>query len=229
MAERRRRTLANTWIGQVLNHVVSTIELVILNYYNPPELIALIRRMRREDGRFLFRPSELVVVHSLAAACRSIPGDYAEVGVFRGTSARMICAAKGEKLLYLFDTFAGLPDPGKEDERFSQKQFAAEVEKVRRRLEQFQGVTICPGLFPETGECIADHRFAFVHLDVDLYSSTRDSLEFFYSRMSPGGIILSHDYAQAEGVRRAFDEFFAERRERVIRLPMSQCMVICGI
>ena len=41
----------------------------------------------------------------------------------------------------------------------------------------------------------------------------RSCLEFFYSRMSPGGIILSHDYMTAPGVKKAFDDFFEDRAE----------------
>lgn len=221
--------LANTWIGQVLNHMVGAFEMRVLRYYSPEELVRLIRLVRHEDGRFLFRPSELAVVHSLAGACRAIPGDYAEVGVFRGTSAKIISEAKGDKNLFLFDTFEGLPLPGKEDERFTAHQFAESFLAVKNRLQAYENVFITPGIFPASGAHLRNHHFAFVHLDVDLYTSTRESLEFFYPRMNPGGIILSHDYAQAEGVRHAFDEFFASRPERVVRLPMSQCMVVCGM
>lgn len=221
--------MANTWIGHILNRLVGAFEVRIIGYYAQPELLRLIQQIRREDGRFLFRPSELAIVYSLASACRAIPGDYAEVGVFRGTSAKVIATAKGDKPLFLFDTFNGLPLPGRKDGRFRQKQFAASVEVVRRRLQNYANVTTVPGIFPASGGHLRNHHFAFVHLDVDLYSSTHDCLEFFYPRMNPGGIILSHDYAQAAGVQRAFNEFFAARPERIVRLPMSQCMVVCGM
>ena len=34
----------------------------------------------------------------------------AEVGVYQGVSAKLICEAKGDKELHVFDTFEGLPD-----------------------------------------------------------------------------------------------------------------------
>jgi hypothetical protein len=83
-----------------------------------------------------------------------------------------------------------------------------------------------PGLFPATAEAVAACRFSFVHLDVDLYESTRAALEFFYPRMSSGGIILSHDYVIADGVRKAFDEFFAHKAETVLELTGNQCLVV---
>ncbi|MCP4540392.1 MAG: hypothetical protein GY832_24910 [Chloroflexi bacterium] len=60
-----------------------------------------------------------------------------------------------------------------------------------------------PGLFPKTGAFVSEKEFSFVYLDVDVYQSTKESLEFFYPRMTKGGIILSHDY-QYPGVRQAF-------------------------
>jgi len=70
-------------------------------------------------------------------------------------------------------------------------------------------------------------KFAFVHLDVDLYQSTQDCLEWFYPRMSRGGVIVSHDYLSAtQGVKRVFDEFFADKPEPILELSGSQCLVI---
>ena len=78
-------------------------------------------------------------------------------------------------------------------------------------------------MFPETGDAITDKKFSFVYLDVDLYQSTKDSLEFFYPRMNTGGVILSHDY-QYPGVRQAFDD--TGFSDQVIDLADSQCMLV---
>jgi hypothetical protein len=37
---------------------------------------------------------------------------------------------------------------------------------------------------------------------------------------------MSHDYAQAEGVRKAFEEVLGSKAESIIELPESQCMFI---
>jgi hypothetical protein len=94
-------------------------------------------------------------------------------------------------------------------------------------LSQYPNVHIHKGFFPAaTGDVVRDKKFSFVNLDVDTYASTRDSLEFFYPRLLPGGILMSHDYAQAEGVRKAFDEVLGSKPESIIELPESQCMFI---
>jgi hypothetical protein len=44
--------------------------------------------------------------------------------------------------------------------------------------------------------------------------------------MGQGGVLISHDYTSAAGVRKAFDEFFNEKREPIIELPGSQCLIV---
>ncbi|MDD1660805.1 MAG: TylF/MycF family methyltransferase, partial [Methanomicrobiales archaeon] len=104
--------------------------------------------------------------------------------------------------------------------------FSASEDLVREYLRNFSQVFIYRGIFPDTGMLIRDRRFSFVNLDVDTHRSTRDCLEFFYPRMSPGGIILSNDYVNTPGVRKAFDEFFAPKPDPVLETAASQCMVV---
>ena len=56
----------------------------------------------------------MFLIYSLAKAQSKRPGDFAEVGVYQGGSARVICEAKGSKRLRLFDTFSGLPEDSSE-------------------------------------------------------------------------------------------------------------------
>ena len=86
------------------------------------------------------------------------------------------------------------------------------------------------GWIPSRFADVSAERFAFVHIDVDLYQPTRDSLTFFYERMLPGGIVLCDDYgfASCPGALRAMDEFFAGRPETIIHLPTGQGMAIIG-
>ena len=56
----------------------------------------------------------------------------------------------------------------------------------------------------------------------------RDCLNFFYERMNPGGFILSHNYGNLDSVRKAFNEFFKDKKEIIIESQDSQCMIIKG-
>jgi hypothetical protein len=62
------------------------------------------------------------IIYSAVHSSAKVEGDLAEVGVFRGQSARIICEAKGDKTLHLFDTFQGLPTPAPIDSAFKEGQ-----------------------------------------------------------------------------------------------------------
>jgi hypothetical protein len=150
----------------------------------------------------------------------------AEVGVSTGGSAKMISDCAPSRTLHLFDTFEGLPAPHALDSpRFKPGQYASDFEKVQQYLRA-SNVKFYKGYFPETTKDVPDVRFAFVHLDADLYESTKAGLEWFYPRMSPGAILICHDFVTSEGVNRAFEEFFKDKPEVYIELTGSQCMFV---
>jgi len=176
-------------------------------------------------------PVEAIQLFSLVRATAKLGGCMAEVGVYQGGSARLIHEADASRPLHLFDTFEGAPAPGEIDTSFlwgrpREGRFACSLEEVRNNLGDCDNVHFHEGLFPATGEAVKDERFSFVHSDVGLYSSTRGVLEFFYPRLLRGGIIVSHDFATARGVREAFGKFFKDLPEPVIELPGNQAMIV---
>ena len=206
--------------------VLARLELGILRGHKERNVMAAIHAARR--GReSLLSGNEAFTVYSLARSQSVLDAEMAEVGVYQGVSAKLISSASGGQPLHLFDTFAGLPAPdADEHERMRQGHYAASLTSVQSFLADCQNVSYHPGLFPGTALPCAGRRFSFVHLDVDLKSSTLACLEFFYPRMVPGGVILSHDYSYLDGVRDAFAEFLSGRRERVMEFATSQAMVV---
>jgi hypothetical protein len=206
----------------------SAIELMLLRTHKNRSLLKKIWKVRW-GRKTLVTFNESFLVHSLAHSVRDLPGDIAEVGVFEGSTAKLLAYVKEDKELHLFDTFDGLP-PGTTDAEkivFAKKKYPASLEGVQDYLKEFEGVHFYRGFFPDSAEGLdPDKKFCFVHMDVDLYQSTLDCLEFFYPRMTPGGIMLSHDYSILEGVERAFTEFLADKPENLIELPTTQCMVV---
>jgi hypothetical protein len=174
----------------------------------------------------LLDPGEACQLISAVVATSRLPGAIAEVGVAYGASARLIAEYSGGRTVHLFDTFAGLPDPGSGDSaKFRPGDFQCDLDSVRHYLEGLP-VEFHKGLFPASAEGLESERFSFVHLDVDLYQSTLDCLRFFYPRMCAGGIILCHDYRSAAGVDRAFSEFFADKPESILELLGYQAMMV---
>lgn len=196
----------------------------------------------REDLRVLQETRDLVplLMHDVAAlhiqicvrAARQLGGVMAEAGVFMGGSARLICAAKGDVPLHLFDVFEtlqGVPDASAGEREVGLRSHFGSVHGRREQVEQllspYDDVHFHPGIFPASAESLKDEWFSFVHLDMDLVRSTADALDFFHPRLVQGGILIGDDYADP-GVRGAFADFFADRGESLIGLPWGQVMVV---
>ena len=168
---------------------------------------------------------------------RKVEGDMAELGVFRGSTARLIHHYLPERKLYLFDTFAGFDErdikiegattgrPAKTSE------FAlTSVDLARRNVgQQNDNVQFYPGYFPQSApDFLSQRKFAFVHLDADLYEPILAGLNFFYERMVPGGYILVHDFNSWPGARKAVREFFKDKPETPTPMPdKSGSALIC--
>ena len=193
------------WIRRTLHNAASFFEGLILSGYKDPELLQLIKTVNKECEMWV-TTAEAAALFSITKAQQDIPGAIAEVGVFQGGTAKLICEAKGEKPLYLFDTFTGIPEICEKDEGFFEAgMFNAQMDQVQNYLSGYAAVSFHQGIFPATGTVIKDEAFSMVFLDVDTYKSTKESLEFFYPRLNPGGVILCHDY-QCPGVRRAVED-----------------------
>ena len=156
-----------------------------------------------------------------------IDGAFAEVGVYKGRTARLIHKYAPERPLHLFDTFEGFTTRGAEAENRNTQHVVqatefsdTSLEAVRAYIRPSNSVYFHPGFFPDSipSELYAE-RFAFVQLDADLYEPILEGLKFFYPRMSKHGIILVHDYNAWPGARKAVDEFFAGKPELVIPMP----------
>ncbi len=206
--------------------ILARLDLALLSGHKQPHHMIEIRKALR--GReSLMSGNEIFTVYSLARTQSALEGDMAEVGVYQGCSAKLISLASGAKPLHLFDTFAGLPAPdADEHDRMRIGHYAASLASVQDFLKSEDRISFYPGLFPQTASPVEDVRFSFVHLDVDLKSSTLACLNFFYPRMVPGGVILTHDYSYLDGVRQAFDEFLDDKPESALELATSQAMLV---
>jgi hypothetical protein len=158
----------------------------------------------------------------------AIPGDFAELGVFKGNSAALLAhfAAQSGRRLFLFDTFQGF-DPrdlvGVDQAQGHRTEFADTSLGAVRENVRHDGCTVyVPGFFPEsiTDEVRAS-RFALAHIDCDLFLPMKAALEFFYARMPRGGLLLLHDYGSGtwDGATRAIDEFTQDTGEYLILWP----------
>jgi hypothetical protein len=154
-----------------------------------------------------------------------IPGDFAEVGVWKGNTAAVLARLAQDRQVYLFDTFSGFNvrdiqgiDANK-DVVFDDTSIELVRDVVGREQQNCHYV---PGWFPDSAS--EEHRqrqYAVVSLDCDLYHPMKAGLEFFYPRMPRGGIMFLHDYSSLywDGAKLAVDEFCAETGEFIVLMP----------
>jgi O-methyltransferase len=167
-------------------------------------------------------PLRLSLLYGLAReALDRTPGDFVECGVFNGGSAAVLAGAllgQVERRLWLYDTFAGLPEPGWRDGPEAQKLSGAligSVDNVAQLLDQVGFprtlAVFRKGPFQETFREALPERVALLHVDADWYDGVLLSLRALYPRIPPGGIIVLDDFGHWEGARRAFYEFCNEQ------------------
>lgn len=162
----------------------------------------------------------------LMKQCRGVEGDTAECGSYKGAGSYLICKLNSEdgesRFHHIFDSFEGVSEPVSCDGAIWKKGLMAVTEEeLAGNLRDYEGrYKTYKGWIPERFSEVADAKFAFVHLDVDLYEPTRDSLAFFYDRMSRGGVLLCDDYGftTCPGATRAVDEFLADKQEPMMAL-----------
>ena len=81
-------------------------------------------------------------------------------------------------------------------------------------------INLIPGYFQNTLTQLNENQFSFVSLDCDIYTSYKVCLEFFFPRLTRGGIILLDEYNDPPwvGCNKAVDEFLFDKVEELIKI-----------
>jgi O-methyltransferase len=181
-------------------------------------------------------------LHTLTWAadhCLGVPGDFVECGVYRGFSLAVVAEFLGlenvSKVLYLYDTFEGIPD-AYNSERRSNAVYRREnaqdrdaiFKHVQNRFSKWSNVRVVRGTVPDTFRVACPEAIAFLHLDMNSSRSEIAALEVLFDRVSPGGMIVFDDYGWSDYVKQkiAEDAFMAQRGHRILELPTGQGLLI---
>lgn len=167
-----------------------------------------------------------------------VPGEVVDLGCNAGESTIVmrltmdkIASTKG---LHAYDSFEGLPDLQEADQVdhvYQAGYMAVEDNVLTSSFAQLglQMPKIHKGWFEDTVPSQLPEQICFALLDGDLYESTKHILPHVYERMSPGAIGMIAVYYDEDllprkgleggfrspGVKRAVDEFFADKEEKV--------------
>ncbi len=172
----------------------------------------------------------------LVGSCLLLGGDVLEVGAWRGGSGALLCEraerAAGSAHTYLADTFRGVVKAGIHDTYYKGGEHAdacpGDVADTFRTLN-LSDWTILEGVFPDdTGAKIGDRRFCFCHIDVDVYQSAADAMEWVWPRLAVGGAVVFDDYGfwGCEGVTKLGNEEYAQFDRHFIYNVTGQGIVI---
>lgn len=150
-----------------------------------------------------------------------IEGPIVQCGCYKGgsTSKLSLLAKHTQRILYVCDSFKGLPQPKDEKELFlkghgdlpnyvfSIGEYKGDLEEAKENVRQYGCIEVCkfiPGLFNETLPEL-DVRPAFVFIDVDLISSARDCLQYLWPRLAPNGYWFTHEAIYPEYISGILD------------------------
>ena len=172
------------------------------------------------------------ILLELLDSTADVQGDVAECGVFRGGTLvpmGLYLKEKGaSKRVIGFDSFEGFPDSIQVDlelggESLGDKRMGGmnetSFELVSGKVRRFSldNAVLERGYFENTLGKYADSVFSMAHLDCDTYNSYKECLEFFYSRIPSGGVVLLDEYDDPPwpGCNKAVDEFLADKPEEL--------------
>lgn len=227
-------TLGFRLLTKIAEHLVPSYKFTWpeLSWFRDPILNDVLKRFEESRG---YNAHRRFALQQLLRLTLGIPGDTAECGVYKGCSSYIILQANQHapfsRLHHVFDSFEGLSAPSQRDGgHWGVGDLSVGEEVARKNLSEFTGVKFYKGWIPSRFGEVADRSFSFVHIDVDLYEPTLESINFFYDRMNPGGIIVCDDYGflTCPGATAAVDEFLLDKPEKMVFLSGGGGFLIKG-
>jgi len=170
-----------------------------------------------------------LIEYSLSAV--AIDGHYLEFGVFTGGTIRFIARRIGQHIIHGFDSFTGLP------EAWSGFNLGRGAFDRGGRLPRVpHNVRLHGGYFEESlPTWLHDNpgQVAFIHLDCDLYNSTKTVLSLIAPRLSSGTVVLFDEYFNYPNWEqhqfKAFQEFVREHNVKYVYLGFARQQVAVRI
>ncbi len=209
----------------------------ILPFFHDPRFSTLVTR----HAHLLPIPNWHWNLQTIAWAARQaghVPGDFMELGVFRGHTtlfaADYLGFADWPKTWWLYDTFEGIPedqlDKGWEGPNKVTYGGTYSFEEVRDRFEPFPNIRVVQGRVPEILTEQAPEQIAFLHMDLNNATAEIAALDALFDRISPGGVIVFDDYCwQASRIQHEAEKaWFAARGLQILPLPTGQGVFVKG-
>ena len=181
-------------------------------------------------------------VHTIlwaANQCMNVEGDFVECGTNKGGFARAIVdyvdLAKAGKNFYLLDTFEGLSASlfTEEEKAAGRQEHFANVytscyDEVAQTFAPFPFVKLIKGMVPDTLVKVPSEKIAFLSVDMNSVVPEIAALDYFWDKLSNGGIIVLDDYAYVtcDLQYKAHNEWAAGKGIKILTLPTGQGLIV---
>jgi O-methyltransferase len=199
-------------------------EILTCSTYSPWNLdYEFLKEYSKITGYTLVDKYRCFELWQLVGQCSKLDeGNIIEIGVWRGGTGALI--AKKAKLsnikekVYLCDTFQGVVKASKNDSSYLGGEHSDTNKEMVKNLLYNQmlldNVEILEGIFPEeTEDKVKDLKFRLCHIDVDVYQSAKDIVDWVWDKMVSGGVIIFDDYGfnTCNGITKYVNEQFSAK------------------
>ena len=153
--------------------------------------------------------------------------NFAECGVCDGLTIYFAVKAcellNMDKKIYLYDAWENLEN---DNLRFKYDYLNIDIKK--KNLKNFnKDLIFNKGLIPSIFQKAENPtQINWLHIDLNSSEATQSSLDFFFERLIPGGVIIFDDYGGFKNTRKIIDGFFNNKKGHFTNYPTGQGIFI---
>ena len=182
-------------------------------------------------------------VHVICWAAKyasGLDGDFVECGVNTGI---LSLAAMNwidfdkmpDRKWWLLDTYCGLDEAQQETEEdkkrahaVNEKMYFECYDLAKNNFSKYKNAVLVKGVIPETLVQVAADKIAYLSIDLNYYLPEIAAGEYFWEKLTKGGIIILDDYAFLgyERQNKEWNKFAKEKDVQILTLPTGQGMIL---
>ena len=203
----------------------------LARYFHTNELAFKVLLEESDNNHWHFCPVDFENIFQALEICKSLSGDYVEIGSFKGDSASAVLnymkKANITKKSYFIDTFKGFDYEeayNSMDAQWQNTHKDTSFEEVKSRLSKYNNASVVQAniITDSLPECISE--ICIANIDVDMYDAVKAALYKVKDKIVHNGIIIAEDYGHTPsliGAQKAVCEFLDENPDMFIPIYLN--------